>query len=131
MTPENCGYHVEACEAIILPRGGSVASGPRLATANLSIARELLVCGGWFWAGRRFLYLRSWRRRHLPSGTASVGYSGLKQLANSCLIRIKQFIRPLQTLKSLGQCLDLLIMRLDFLLDRGDLITQPLVERVY
>jgi hypothetical protein len=46
------------------------------------------------------------------------------------LIRLEQFIRPLQPFQSFSQGLDLLIMRLDFLLDRGDLLAQPFVERI-
>jgi hypothetical protein len=111
MTPENRGYHVDAGEASVLARSASVASRLRLSTANLSIAPELFARGGCLgWAA--LLCFRGRRVRHIRSGIASIGYAGLKQLDNCCLIRAKQFIRPLQTLKTLGQRLDLLIMEL-------------------
>jgi hypothetical protein len=56
---------------------------------------------------------------------------GLQQLGNRRLIGLEQFIRPLQSLESPGQRLALLIMRLEFLLNRGDLLAQSLFERIY
>jgi hypothetical protein len=57
--------------------------------------------------------------------------AGQQQLGDGSLIGLEQFIRPLQTLKLFAQRLNLLIMGLDFLLDRGDLLAQSPLERIY
>jgi len=80
--------------------------------ANLSAAPELLLRPGCLQADRCSLHRGRWRGCHPPSGTASIRYAGLKQLGNRSLIRLEQFIRPLQPFQSFGQRLDLLIMRL-------------------
>jgi hypothetical protein len=130
VAPENRGYHVDAGEAAVLARSASVASCLRLAAANLmSIAPELLVRSGCLWAGRRFLHFRGGRGRHLLRDTASISYAGLKQLGDCSLFRLEQFSRPLQPFKSFGQGLDLLIMRLDFFLDRGGFVVEPFSGR--
>src|SRR6266851_8260036 len=128
MAPENRGYHVDAGEAAVSARRH--ASGLHFASANLSAAPELLLRPRCLRADRCSLHRGRWRGCHLPSDTASISYAGLKQLGNRSLIRLEQFIRPLQPFQSLSQGLDLLIMRLDFLLDRGDLLAQPFVERI-
>src|SRR5713101_5454337 len=128
MTLEDGGYHVNPCEPTVLARRS--ASGLHFASANLSAAPERLLRPRCLRADRCSLHCGRWRGCHLPSDTASISYAGLKQLGNRSLIRLEQFIRPLQPFQSLGQRLDLLIMRLDFLLDRGELVAQPLVERI-
>src|SRR5216684_8430997 len=133
MAPEHRGYHVDACEPAVVTRVASdrmPTHGLHLASANLSSAPELLLRPRRLQADRRSLHRGSWRGCHLPSGPASISDAGLKQLGNRSLIRLEQFIRPLQPCQSFGQRLDLLIMRLDFLLDCGDLVAQPLVERI-
>ena len=120
MAPENHGYHVDPGEPAVSARRR--ASSRHLAGANLSVAPELLLRPYCLQADCCSLHRGGWRGCHLPSGTASISYAGLKQLDNRSLIRLEQFIRPLQAFQSFGQRLDLLIMRLDFLLDRGDLV---------
>jgi len=80
--------------------------------------------------GRAALWLVVARRGcHLPSDTAPITDAGLQQLGNRSLIGLEQFIRPLQTLKPFAQRLDLMSMRLDFLLDHGDLVAR--MECIY
>ncbi len=122
MTLENDGYHVYPGEPAVSARRR--ASNLHFASANLSAAPELLLRPRCLQADRCSLHGGRWRGCHLPSGTASISYAGLKQLGNRSLIRLEQFIRPLQPFQSFSQGLDLLIMRLDFLLDRGDLVAQ-------
>src|SRR5712691_2910847 len=128
MAPENGGYHVDPCEPAVSARRR--ASGLHFAAANLSAAPELLLRPRCLQADRCSLHRGRWRGCHLPSGTAPISYAGLKQLGNRSLIRLEQFTRPLKPCQSFGQRLDLLIMRLDFLPDCGDLVAQPLVERI-
>src|SRR5229473_6980915 len=128
MTLENGGYHVNPCERTVLAR--TRASGLHFASASLSAAPELLLRPRRFQADRCSLHRGCWRGCQRPSDTASISYAGLKQLGNRSLIGLEQFIRPLQPFQSFSQGLDLLIMRLDFLLDCGDLVAQPLVERI-
>jgi hypothetical protein len=99
MAPENHGYHVEPGEPAVSARRR--ASGLHFAGANLSAVPELLLRRRCLQADRCSLHRGGRRVRHLLSGIASIGYAGLKQLDNCCLIRVKQFIRPLQTLKTL------------------------------
>ena len=82
-------------------------------------------------ARRRSLSSCGWRGCHLLSDTAAITYAGLEQLGDGSLIGLEQFNRPLQTLKPFAQRLALMIMRLDFLLDRSDLLAQSLFERIY
>jgi hypothetical protein len=128
MTLENGGYHVDPCGSAVSARRR--ASGLHFASTNLSAAPDLLLRPRCLQADRCSLHCGRWCGCDLPSDTASISYAGLKQLGNRSLIILEQFIRPLQPFQSLGQRLDLLIMRLDFLLDRGDLVAQPLVERI-
>ena len=112
MAPENSGHHVDAGEPAVSARRR--ASSLHFAGANLSAPPELLLRPRCLQADRCSLHRGRWRGCHLPSGTASISYAGLKQLGNRSLIRLEQFIRPLQPFQSFGQRLDLLIMRLEF-----------------
>ena len=129
MTLENGGYHVDPCEPAVSARRR--ASGLHFASGNLSAAPELLLRPRCLRADRCSLHRGRWRGCHLPSGTASISYVGLKQRGNRSLIRLEQFIRPLQPFQSFGQRLDLLIMRLDFLLYCSGLVLQPSLKCIY
>ena len=134
MAPENRGHHLDLGEAAVAARRESDRMGAcdlRLAAADLSMAPELLLRTRRLRARRRSLSSFVWRGCHLLSDTASITYAGLEQLGDGSLIGLEQFIRPLQTLKPFAQRLDLMIMRLDFLLDRSDLLAQSLFERIY
>ena len=133
MASENRGYHVDPSESAVLAHRASDwigSSGLDIAAANLSAAPELFLRTRGLRA-RRPLRRGGRRGCHLPSDTAPITYAGLQQLGNRRLIGVEQFIRPLQTLKPCAQRLGLLIVRLDFLLDRGDLLAQSLFERTY
>src|SRR5438067_2352453 len=116
MTLENGGYHVDPCGSAVSARRR--ASGLHFASVNLSAAPELLLRPSCLPAERCSLHRGCWCGGHLPSDTPSISYAGVKQLGNRSLIGLEQFIRPLQPFQSLGQRLGLLIMRLNFLLDR-------------
>src|SRR6266851_3068091 len=129
MAPQNRGHHVDPGEPVVVARSASDrlrASGLHVAAAKTSGAPGLfLQSTGCLRVGRRSLRRGGWGGCRLPSDAAPITYAGLEQLSNRSLIGLEQFIRPLQSFESLGQPLDLLIMELDFLLDRDDLITQP------
>jgi hypothetical protein len=96
MAPENHGYHVDPGEPAVSARRR--ASGLHFASANLSAAPELLLHFRCLQADRYSLHLGRWRDCHLPSDIASISSAGLKQPGNRSLIRVEQFIRPLEPL---------------------------------
>jgi len=128
MTLENGGYHVNPCEPAV--SACRRASGLHFASANLSAAPELLLRPRCLQADRCSLHCGRWLSCHLPSDIASISYAGLKQLDHRSLIRLEQFICPLQPFQSFSQGLDLLVMRFDFALYRSDLVAQAFVERM-
>ena len=128
MAPENHGYHVDPGEPAVSARWR--ASSLHFAGANLSAAPELLLRPRCLQADCCSLHRGGWRGCHLPSDTASISYAGLKQLGNRSLIRLEQFICPLQPFQSFSLGLDLLVMRFDFPLYRSDLVAQAFVERM-
>ena len=79
MALENGDYHVKPCEPAVSARRR--ASGLRFASANSSAAAELLLRSRSLRADRCSLHRGRWRGCHLPSGTASICYACLKQLA--------------------------------------------------
>src|SRR5260370_8600526 len=99
MAPENCGYHVDPRELAVSARRR--ASGLHFASANLSAAPELLLRPRWLQADRCSLHRGGWRGCHLPTGTAFISYSGLKQLGHRSLIRLEQFTLPLHPFPSI------------------------------
>jgi len=134
MAPENRSYHVDPGESAGLARAASDrlrAAGLHVAPASTSGAAELLLQGTHRLEVGRSLRRGGRRGCRPPSDTAPIAYAGLKQLGNRRLIGLEQFIRPLQSFQSLGQRLDLLAMRLDFLLDRSDRLAQSLFECIY
>src|SRR5438034_9487183 len=117
MAPENGGHHVDPGQPALLARAASDrlrVSGLYVAAANTSGTAELLLQGtGCRRVGRRSLRRRGRCGRYLPTDTAPISDAGLQQLGNRRLVGVEQFIRPLQTLQSFAQHLDVLIMRLD------------------
>ena len=92
-------------------------SGLHVAAANTSGTADLLLQGtGCLRVGWPPLRHGGSRGRHQPGDTAPITDASLQQLGNRRVLGVEQFIRPLQSFESLGQRLDLLIMRLDFLL---------------
>jgi hypothetical protein len=121
MAPENRDHHVDPGETAVVahrPCDSISSSGLPDAAANLNAAPELFSRTH---GPRAHRSVRRDGRRgcHLPSDTAPIADAGLQQLGDGSLIGLEQFIRPRQTLKPFVQRLELLIMRLDFLLDRA------------
>src|SRR5438876_5840175 len=113
MAPENRGHHVDPGETAVVAhrtRESIGSSGLHDAAANLNAAPELFsrIRGP---RARRSVRRDGRRGCHLPSDTTPIAGAGLQQLGDGSLIGLEQFIRPLQTLKSFAQRLDLLIMR--------------------